>query len=64
MYYSCLARGPNLFGRKSEELGLIRDALGEFPLVGFFCNGEIGPVRSKNFLHGFTATMALVGSMG
>jgi small ligand-binding sensory domain FIST len=55
VYYSCLARGPNLFGRKSEELGLVRDALGEFPLVGFFCNGEI----SHNRLYGYTGVLTL-----
>jgi small ligand-binding sensory domain FIST len=55
VYYSCLARGPNLFGSKSEELGFIRDALGEFPLVGFFCNGEI----SHNRLYGYTGVLTL-----
>ena len=55
VYYSCLARGPNLFGANSEELGLIRDALGEFPLVGFFCNGEI----SHNRLYGYTGVLTL-----
>jgi small ligand-binding sensory domain FIST len=28
-------------------------------LAGFFCNGEIGPVGEKNFLHGYTASLAL-----
>ncbi|MCC6533638.1 MAG: FIST C-terminal domain-containing protein [Burkholderiales bacterium] len=55
LYYSCVARGPNLFGTKSEELGLIRDALGEFPLVGFFGNGEI----SHNRLYGYTGVLTL-----
>lgn len=55
VYYSCLARGPNLFGANSEELGLIRDALGEFPLVGFFGNGEI----SHNRLYGYTGVLTL-----
>jgi len=26
---------------------------------GFFCAGEIGPVGGRNFLHGFTATLAV-----
>ena len=30
------------------------------PVTGFFCNGEIGPVGERNFLHGFTASIALV----
>lgn len=55
VYYSCIARGPNLFGRQSEELGLIRDALGDFPLVGFFGNGEI----SHNRLYGYTGVLTL-----
>jgi small ligand-binding sensory domain FIST len=34
--------------------------LGPIPTAGFFCNGEIGPVGARNFLHGFTASIALV----
>ena len=34
--------------------------LGPIPTAGFFCNGEIGPVGAQNFLHGFTASIALV----
>jgi small ligand-binding sensory domain FIST len=55
IYHSCIARGPNLFGPQSEELGLIRDALGDFPLVGFFGNGEI----SHNRLYGYTGVLTL-----
>jgi len=55
LYYSCLGRGPNLFGSDSEELKLVREALGEFPLVGFFCNGEI----SHNRLYGYTGVLTL-----
>ena len=36
----------------------IEDSLGA-PTAGFFCAGEIGPVGGRNFLHGFTATMAV-----
>jgi small ligand-binding sensory domain FIST len=55
VYYSCLGRGASLFGPNSEELGMIRSALGEFPLVGFFCNGEI----SHNRLYGYTGVLTL-----
>ncbi len=55
VYYSCVGRGPNLFGDESEEIGMIRDALGDFPLVGFFCNGEI----SHNRLYGYTGVLTL-----
>ena len=36
----------------------LEDALGA-PAGGFFCAGEIGPVGGRNFLHGFTATIAV-----
>ena len=55
VYYSCLGRGASLFGPNSEELKLIREALGDFPLVGFFCNGEI----SHNRLYGYTGVLTL-----
>ena len=55
IYYSCLGRGASLFGPDSEELKLIREAFGDFPLVGFFCNGEI----SHNRLYGYTGVLTL-----
>lgn len=55
IYYSCLGRGASLFGPNSEELKMIRDTLGDFPLVGFFCNGEI----SHNRLYGYTGVLTL-----
>lgn len=55
VYYTCLARGPNLFGANSEELTRIRDALGDVPLVGFFGNGEIAHDR----LYGYTGVLTL-----
>ncbi len=55
LYYSCLGRGKNLFGEDSQELNLIRESLGDFPLVGFFANGEI----SHNRLYGYTGVLTL-----
>jgi small ligand-binding sensory domain FIST len=55
LYYSCLGRGRNQFGENSEELQMIRDQLGDFPLVGFFTNGEI----SHNLLYGYTGVLTL-----
>jgi small ligand-binding sensory domain FIST len=30
------------------------------PVAGFFCNGEFGPVAGVNFLHGYTASVAVI----
>jgi small ligand-binding sensory domain FIST len=55
LYFSCLARGEHLFGARGAELELIRRALGEVPLVGFFCNGEI----SRDRLYGYTGVLTV-----
>ena len=55
VYYSCLGRGRHQFGENSEELKMIRDELGDFPLVGFYANGEISHKR----LYGYTGVLTL-----
>jgi len=46
-----------LFGRDSEELSAVADALGEdVPVIGFFANGEI----SNNRLYGYTGVLTLI----
>ena len=55
VYYTCLGRGPAMFGENSAELVAIRDELGDVPLVGFFCNGEI----SHDRVYGYTGVLSL-----
>lgn len=57
---SCNGRGENLFGPIDHDARGVAAAFGNVPLAGFFCNGEIGPVGGKTFLHGFTASIALL----
>ena len=56
---SCNGRGQNLFGRPDHDAQMVQRRLGPMGLAGFFCNGEIGPVGEKSFLHGYTASLAL-----
>ncbi len=55
VYISCLGRGRHLFGEDSRELRLIRDELGNVPLVGVFANGEF----CGNRLYGYTGVLVL-----
>ena len=57
--FCCNGRGKNLFGRPSHDSELVQTHFGPTGIAGFFCNGEIGPIGDKNFLHGFTASLAL-----
>ena len=55
----CNGRGKNLFEASDHDAGLVQHHLGDIGLSGFFCNGEIGPVGQNNYLHGYTASLAL-----
>ena len=55
LYFSCLARGPNLFDDGDHELKAIRDTFGDIPIAGFFGNGEI----SNDRIYGYTGVLAL-----
>jgi small ligand-binding sensory domain FIST len=57
---SCNGRGQGLFGRPHHDAQMVQAHLGPLGVAGFFCNGEIGPVGDRSFLHGFTASLALL----
>jgi small ligand-binding sensory domain FIST len=59
LLFTCNGRGRHLFGVPDHDAGLVEQLLGPIPLAGCFCAGEIGPVGGRNFLHGFTASLAL-----
>jgi len=59
LLFSCNGRGTRLFDHKNADVTVIRKALGDLPLAGFFAAGEIGPVGHESFLHGHTACLAV-----
>src|SRR6476661_4161955 len=59
LVFTCNGRGVGMFGSPDHDATAVEEAFGPVPAAGFFCAGEIGPVGPRNFLHGFTATMAV-----
>jgi small ligand-binding sensory domain FIST len=60
LMFTCNGRGSHMFSEPDHDARRLERATGRVPAAGFFCAGEIGPVGDRNFVHGFTATMALV----
>lgn len=60
LVFSCNGRGTGLFGVANHDAGALSEHLGPIPAAGFFCNGEIGPVGGRNYVHGYTASIALL----
>jgi small ligand-binding sensory domain FIST len=59
LLFSCLGRGEHLYGEPDHDTTAFKRIVGEAPLGGFFCNGEIGPVGEGTYLHGYTSAFAL-----
>jgi small ligand-binding sensory domain FIST len=59
LLFTCNGRGTNLFSGPHHDARVVGELLGDPPLAGFFAAGEVGPVGPGNFLHGFTASLAL-----
>jgi small ligand-binding sensory domain FIST len=58
VYVSCSGRGGPHFGARHAELQVVRHALGEVPLVGFFAGGEI----ARHHLYGYTGVLTVFAS--
>ena len=55
IYISCAARGPNQFAAPESETEIIKDTLGDFPMIGFFANGEL----NRDRIYSYTGVLAL-----
>ena len=55
VYISCSGRGGPHFGGPSAEMQIVRKALGDVPLVGFFAGGEI----ARHHLYGYTGVLTV-----
>jgi len=53
-----------MFSEPDHDAGMLAAELGEVPLAGFSCAGELGPVGGQNFLHTFTASIAVFPAGG
>jgi small ligand-binding sensory domain FIST len=59
LVFSCNGRGARFFEEPDHDARMVTKFLGEIPLAGFFCAGELGPVAGKNFLHAFSCVVAV-----
>ncbi len=59
-YFNCCARGNSLYGVPGIDTAYIRQALGDFPLIGFFGGYELAPLGKANHLFAYTGVLALI----
>jgi small ligand-binding sensory domain FIST len=61
LVFTCNGRGTRMFPAPNHDAQVVQEVLGNVPAAGFFCQGEFGPVGGRNFVHGFTASVMLLG---
>jgi small ligand-binding sensory domain FIST len=59
LLFSCQGRGMELYGQADHDSNAFRRLVGDVPLGGFFCSGEIGPIQNATYLHGYTSAFAV-----
>ena len=59
LMFSCLGRGEGLYGKPNFDSQLFLEYIHDVNISGFFCNGEIGPVAGRTFLHGYTSVFGI-----
>jgi small ligand-binding sensory domain FIST len=62
LVFTCNGRGTRLFPEPHHDAQAVQQIFGDLPVAGLFAQGEIGPIGGQNFLHGFTASIALFGA--
>jgi small ligand-binding sensory domain FIST len=59
LLFTCNGRGARMFSQPNHDAACLAKALGPVPVAGLFAQGEIGPIGRQNFMHGFTASVAI-----
>jgi small ligand-binding sensory domain FIST len=62
LLFSCIGRGIGLYGSADHDSTALKRRLGELPIGGFFCNGEIGAVHGMTQVHGYTSAVAIISA--
>jgi small ligand-binding sensory domain FIST len=60
LVFTCNGRGARFFREADHDATVVADLLDDPATAGFFAAGEFGPIGKRNFVHGYTASMALL----
>jgi small ligand-binding sensory domain FIST len=63
LLFSCVGRGVGLYGSADHDSTALKRRLGELPIGGFFCSGEIGAVQGMTQVHGYTSAIAIISKL-
>jgi len=59
LFFPCMGRGPYFYGGIDRDLDLVAGRYPGMPLIGFYGNGEIGPLNHENEIFQYSAVLGL-----
>lgn len=59
LLFTCMGRGEALYGHRNHDSDALCRSVGQVPVGGFFCSGEIGPTGAHTFVHGYASAVAI-----
>ena len=59
LLFPCMGRGPHFYGNRDRDLDLLRNSFPDLPVIGFYGNGEIGPLDDSNHLYQYSTVLGL-----
>ena len=59
LFFPCMGRGPYFYGGKDRDLDMVTARYPGMPLIGFYGNGEIGPLNHENEIFQYSAVLGL-----
>ena len=59
LFFPCMGRGPYFYGGIDRDLDLVKARYPGMPMIGFYGNGEIGPLNGENEIFQYSAVLGL-----
>lgn len=59
LLFPCMGRGPNFYGNRDRDLEALQSRYPGLPVIGFYGNGELGPMENDNYLYQYSAVVGL-----
>lgn len=57
--FPCLGRGPSFYGGSDRDIEILRETNPGMPFIGFYGNGEIGPLKNGNYTYQYSTSLGL-----
>lgn len=64
LLFPCFGRGPSFYGGRDRDIEMLAEAFPGMPFIGFYGNGEIGPLMHGNHTYQYSASLGLFSAMG